>query len=1225
MGVDITPVLGDTPPPPDSTMPPALIEPEVTAPPTSELRLALAMRGGVSLAVWIGGASAEINALRLSKSSQHEEGPSAVFYRPLVRACSYSGVVVDVISGASAGGLNGAILSAALTRGLEFGRMRQLWLELGDIEKLMRQPTDRSPLSLLKGDSYFLKSLFEQLNILIPEPTPPSRPSVDRLDLFLAATLVNPVKVDIAEPFERMVDKRQTAFFHFRKHGPSGCLSDFDGPRETLAYRLALGARTTSSFPGAFEPARIKALRPRVLAERPEEKEDLFGIFSETSDAEFDVMDGGVLDNIPVGRAIEAVSSAPAQGPVERWLLYLHPSPELAEVPVLPADRPRALKTAIASLLTKANRESILDDIDKLKAHNAVAKDYQRLRRDLLPLPQVKTPETIIAAATSRYEGYRTQRGNQSADETLSLLEDPIKYIGHDPFPEEIGQPVQTWTKEERDLLQEAARDSRIALLPPFVENSDPTRLPANTEELDQLDLGAIERVTNVVLGWVIDTERRLDHLSPTQMGRVQAIGTLKRALHDIRMICAELFRYDAYAWPLAARTTPIPRPGTGGMTAWIENTFNRVSDVLFLHPQDNPDGAASPATTIVELLQRYLERAVEELNLDPGEEARETVPAEDISRDVAAAVCALESVITQRLESPTSPTGGSVNLRRELWLKIVAIAKAAKLVTSGADLADPGPDQDAIFEAMDVAPTASAEQMSHFLGAMEILLFSFQIIFPPTQRIELLQVSAAAPTPLAQYFPDGALSVKDKLAGNEIANFAAFYKASWRANDWMWGRMDTAKSLIDVLIRPDRLRPHGTFIKDPAAYLSRLLHSIVTAPVPLENLTPEQQTAWIDHFEEDVWGPREAAIVVELAALFATPPEPTNLQNTKEVLVERRHWEILLNELPIVVQSASAERLAYPEDAATGESRLHRAWRRLQLTAARLKALLKRGPVEPLIQAVMAVERTREEPLRHPDGIKDLLGRYTVGMETIQGDAWTKRFTEVAANLSLVGWKALTPAKPPWLLRPIGWVVRVVRGLALTSVNAPRLVMAILPLLAVLATQFAFSEKETFDIGQLGWGLVAVGAIGLLIFWMTSLARIFLFFGLFGGLVWATWPSGGDLSFTLSFQDKDLVSSGDAAVFWLRAAIVFLVGGLLFRVAPYIQRKIIAWVSTGLAAIVVLLSQTVLRDEIANKTWILWVALIAVTLLPALAELAFDWVRRKKELDANLPTTPRG
>src|SRR5207249_9271508 len=46
-------------------------------------------------------------------------------------------VVVDVIAGASAGGINGAMLARALSHDLPIGRLRDLWLENADVAALL--------------------------------------------------------------------------------------------------------------------------------------------------------------------------------------------------------------------------------------------------------------------------------------------------------------------------------------------------------------------------------------------------------------------------------------------------------------------------------------------------------------------------------------------------------------------------------------------------------------------------------------------------------------------------------------------------------------------------------------------------------------------------------------------------------------------------------------------------------------------------------------------------------------------------------------------------------------------------------------------------------------------------------------------------------------------------------------------------------------------------------
>jgi len=75
----------------------------------------------------------------------------------------------------------------------------------------------------------------------------------------------------------------------------------------------------------------------------------------------------------------------------------------------------------------------------------------------------------------------------------------------------------------------------------------------------------------------------------------------------------------------------------------------------------------------------------------------------------------------------------------------------------------------------------------------------------PPSvdQRVDLVQVSADTRSLL----DPGRNVASAKLTGIQVHNFGAFYKKSWRANDWMWGRVDGAGWMVHTLLDPRRLR----------------------------------------------------------------------------------------------------------------------------------------------------------------------------------------------------------------------------------------------------------------------------------------------------------------------------------------------------------------------------------------------------------------------------------
>ena len=177
-------------------------------PATQAIRLATTMTGGVSLAIWMGGVARELNLLSQasewrSRMTASEELPTMdsaslladrvrLLYLRLIDELDVT-VDVDVLSGASAGGINAASLAYSRVTGKDLGNFRELWLTLGSLVELLREPTDTDVPSLMYGD---LK-LFAPLNTALAElkQWPMSRATDRSLDLppttlFVTTTLM---------------------------------------------------------------------------------------------------------------------------------------------------------------------------------------------------------------------------------------------------------------------------------------------------------------------------------------------------------------------------------------------------------------------------------------------------------------------------------------------------------------------------------------------------------------------------------------------------------------------------------------------------------------------------------------------------------------------------------------------------------------------------------------------------------------------------------------------------------------------------------------------------------------------------------------------------------------------------------------------------------------------------------------------------------------------------
>src|SRR2546425_11331281 len=103
-------------------------------PKSNEARLGLVLYGGVSLAIYINGVVREFfDAVR-----------GRGVYK-LVKVLTDSDIVVDVISGTSAGGVNGILLGYALCNDREFADTASLWRRDGGSRDLLRGPDHPAP------------------------------------------------------------------------------------------------------------------------------------------------------------------------------------------------------------------------------------------------------------------------------------------------------------------------------------------------------------------------------------------------------------------------------------------------------------------------------------------------------------------------------------------------------------------------------------------------------------------------------------------------------------------------------------------------------------------------------------------------------------------------------------------------------------------------------------------------------------------------------------------------------------------------------------------------------------------------------------------------------------------------------------------------------------------------------------------------------------------------
>ena len=421
-----------------------------------EHRLALVLYGGVSLCIYMHGTTKEVNRLvrasaALAGADVGELEPSEAVYRELLETKAKNeglrtDVVVDVIAGTSAGGINGVYLAKALAGDRSQNGLRELWLKEADIDLLLRSPKWEPRLvriakalvglrsePALDGDlmSRLLYRALEQMDDDSARSGGSSRKSLmpegATLDLLVTTTDFYGYDraVAIWDP-PSAHDAQHRHVFHFTAD------SSGDGLGSSDSLALAFAARATSCFPAAFAPVNRPSFE-KVVGGDGTIADSLFRVYhlANANPDETHFIDGGVLDNRPFAPAIEVIRAKPAGVEVERTLIYLDPAPEPPPPP--PAgEMPSVIATAIGAIAGLPRKQPILDSLLELdemdvrveELQDVITTSFQDVAaavREVVPTPIPPTPDPQLAEHELRLHVAARERSRLSYPTYLRL------------------------------------------------------------------------------------------------------------------------------------------------------------------------------------------------------------------------------------------------------------------------------------------------------------------------------------------------------------------------------------------------------------------------------------------------------------------------------------------------------------------------------------------------------------------------------------------------------------------------------------------------------------------------------------------------------------------------------------------------------------------------------------------------------------------------------------
>lgn len=756
-----------------------------------ETRLGLVVYGGIALAIYMNGICREFyNAVR-----------GRGIYK-LIKALTDADIVVDIISGTSAGGINGVLLSYALTNSTEeevvdFADFAKIWRESGDILQLMRKPSASNLQvdSVLNGEDYYQKQLekaFYEAYQNKQSACPGEWVSaVNELDLFVTGTDVLGKVYQVFDDTGCVIEiKDHQAVFQL-KHRPERNES-FKPSRENH-QSLAKLCRITSCFPVAFPVvdvalqteeeidlnlAKWGQLEKRNLPEnKPNEGYKLYFV------------DGGVLDNRPFSYTIKEMYYRTAYRPVERKLFYIDPCPDrfADNVQFENMPKPNTLQIIGDSLIGIPMYESISKDLESIKEHNEKISRYNSLLRDAKTIAnfEVTTSENVDIKETIYLRSrlinlrdrilplvFRMEQSISPNSEKQAILQKVANLLANTNSPNDqetkkLDQERNFFGSQIKNLDVDYALRKHFHLLQNLSEKLEQDTDSQQYRKLQNLanNLSRQIKLLEVIRAAL---EQTLSH--PDVSDSFYKLFAQDKANNKLRMqfyrrlLRLHRFLLDADVLndsSLKDKSNPEDVPG---------DIFQNLPLKAKEFSPDNPNQWLSK-TQISNIFAKFKKKITKLSNPNY------------LKRNIW---------VNPRFNYNHKKPEAFVTSLRQIELATEALIKISQL-----------PDWQDVLR-----------QFRNF-RELDRVIYPFEYLTNLTSR-EIIQTIRISPNDAQRGFGENK-KLEDKLSGETLYAFGGFFKKSWRSNDILWGRLDGTNRILEALLTCESVRKFPKFLQQQA------------------------------------------------------------------------------------------------------------------------------------------------------------------------------------------------------------------------------------------------------------------------------------------------------------------------------------------------------------------------------------------------------------------------
>jgi patatin-related protein len=785
-----------------------------------EIRLGLVVHGGISLAIYIHGVCQEF---------YHAVRGRGIY--KLIKALTDADLAIDAISGSSAGGINGILLSYAIANSnerklVDFNEFASIWRNSGDLLKLLHKPhilESTAARSSLGKDVFYQRELIsiltrgveQKLSRSLQEWYSPSREldlaivGTDYLGRIDAQAIGGSVATSewlrqkqLDETGVKLNTKNHHVLFHLkhrqgRKEPFNPDYSDENSPRTAVDTYQALAklCRITAGIPIFFPLVEVDLQDSQNLVDR---QLVMWGRLSQNyvpdlyQDRNYKLyfLDGGLLDNAPLTCIMKETYYRLSNRPGERKLFYIDPDlhidaaqrqPPNDLAPLFYKSKDRRKQILQSAVFSAPIYQSISNDLRTIQEHNYKVNRYQVL----VNLAESAIDSQAILASTDRSESRMYLRGRlfDFRDRHLPLLLKSNLGSENISYSVILDKIDRTSSKQHNNSNEQIHYHKLL------------DRFELQTTDLDveysiRQHFYLIDRIANLLnTDLDFNTQRQLQHLSQQLSCNIKLLEVVRASLELLfsdRSI-GNYFYYLVNQESTDRRVQPL-------IYELIFRLHRFLLDETKFSPFIPPYGSSSNLETI----QIYFWVDLPKL-------AAQNHGDRWLSQTRISSVFAQ---LKQRIEELQETT----DLHRLIWADKQLEYDRDRNQSFPSILKQISLAAETLIEKCANRYTSKLLKQWRTFSSIDCETYPFEYLTNLTEK-ELIEPIGISPNN-AQIGIGKGKNIQDKLAGNKLYNVGGAFKKSWRTNDLIWGRLDGLNRIVEGIVTPESVTAFSELVE---------------------------------------------------------------------------------------------------------------------------------------------------------------------------------------------------------------------------------------------------------------------------------------------------------------------------------------------------------------------------------------------------------------------------